>query len=401
MMQEGRPLDFMRARLQTLQEAQLYRRLRPELGSSEPWLERDGRRLLNLSSNNYLGLADHPALKAAARQVLERWGCGMGSSRLIAGSSALHAELEARLARFKGSESALVFNSGYVANLGIITALVGPGDLILSDALNHASIIDGCRLSRATCKVYPHADSAAVARLLAEARRNGHSGKTLVVTDSLFSMDGDVAPLEELVDLCRQHGALLLVDEAHATGCLGPGGRGLLADLDEEVRAYEGLIAVGTLSKALGSFGAFVVGPALLTDYLINVARPFIFTTALPPPVVAASLAALTLLEEQPMLVERLQANAAYLRQGLQALGFNTLASSTHIVPVLVGEASQALEMAARLQEAGVLAVAIRPPTVPAGMARIRASVMAVHTRSDLDFALEAFERVGRELRLL
>ncbi|MBX5449087.1 MAG: 8-amino-7-oxononanoate synthase [Thermogemmatispora sp.] len=397
-MQESRPLDFMRERLKALREAQLYRRLRPELGSGEPWLERDGRRLLNLSSNNYLGLATHPALKAAARQASERYGCGAGSSRLIAGSSDLHAELERRLARFKRSESALLFNSGYVANVGVITALVGPGDLILSDALNHASIIDGCRLSRATCTVYPHNDSAAVARLLAEARSSGRYRRILVVTDSVFSMDGDIAPLEELIALSHRYGALLLVDEAHATGCLGPGGRGLLATVASD---YEGIIAIGTLSKALGSFGAFVTGPVLLTDYLINVARPFIFTTALPPPVIAASLAALTVLEEQPMLVERLQANAAYLRRGLQALGFDTLTSSTHIVPVLVGEAGQALKMAERLQERGVLAVAIRPPTVPAGMARIRASVMAVHERSDLDFALEAFADVGRELGLL
>nr|BBH93083.1 8-amino-7-oxononanoate synthase [Thermogemmatispora argillosa] len=397
MMQEGRPLDFMRERLEALRTAQLYRRLRPELGSSEPWLERDGRRLLNLSSNNYLGLATHPALNAAASQASERYGCGAGSSRLIAGSSDLHAELERRLACFKGCESALLFNSGYVANIGVISALVGPGDLILSDALNHASIIDGCRLSRATCQVYPHSDSRAVARLLAEAQRSGHYRRKLVVTDSVFSMDGDVAPLEELIALCRQYGALLLVDEAHATGCLGPGGRGLLASIASD---YEGVIAVGTLSKALGSFGAFVAGPALLTDYLVNVARPFIFTTALPPPVIAASLAALTLLEESPALVERLQANAAYLRRGLQALGFDTLTSSTHIVPVLVGDAGLALKMAARLQERGVLAVAIRPPTVPAGMARIRASVMAVHERSDLDFALEAFADVGRELGL-
>jgi 8-amino-7-oxononanoate synthase len=391
MMQEGRPLDFMRERLEALREAQLYRRLRPELGSSEPWLERDGRRLLNLSSNNYLGLATHPALKAAAKQASERYGCGAGSSRLIAGSSDLHAELERRLARFKRSESALLFNSGYVANVGAITALVGPGDLILSDALNHASIIDGCRLSRATCKVYPHNDSDTVAQLLAEAYRSGQYRRILVVTDSVFSMDGDVAPLEDLIALCRQYGALLLVDEAHATGCLGPGGRGLLAAVASD---YEGIIAVG-------GFGAFVAGPTLLIDYLINVARPFIFTTALPPPVIAASLAALTLLEEQPTLVERLQDNAAYLRRGLQSLGFDTLTSSTHIVPVLVGEAGQVLDMAARLQDYGVLAVAIRPPTVPEGMARIRASVMAVHERSDLDFALEAFERVGRELELL
>jgi 8-amino-7-oxononanoate synthase len=395
---QSKPLEFMHERLNQLQEAQLSRQLHPELGSSEPWLEVDGRRLLNLSSNNYLGLASHPALSAAASRAAQHLGCGMGSSRLIAGSSPLHAELEERLAHFKGSESALLFNSGYVANIGVITALAGPEDLILSDALNHASIIDGCRLSRAVCKVYPHGDVAAAARLLEEARASGLRGRVLLVTDAVFSMDGDVAPLRELTALCERHAALLLVDEAHATGCLGPGGRGLLAQL---AITYEGAIAVGTLSKALGSFGAFVAGPALLTTFLVNVARPFIFTTALPPPVIAASLAALDVLEAQPELVERLQENAAYFRRGLQALGFDTLTSSTHIVPVLVGEARTALAMADRLREHGVLAVAIRPPTVPRGMARIRASVMAVHTRADLEHALAAFEEVGRHMALI
>jgi 8-amino-7-oxononanoate synthase len=398
MMQSTSPLDFMRERLAALHEARLYRRLRPDLGSSEPWLEVEGRRLLNLSSNNYLGLAGHAALKAAAAHAAARFGCGMGSSRLIAGSSSLHDELEERLARFKGSESALVFNSGYVANVGTITALAGPGDLILSDALNHASIIDGCRLSRAVCRVYPHRDVDAVARLLEEARRSGHRGRALVVTDSVFSMDGDLAPLQELTQLCQQYGALLVVDEAHATGCLGPGGRGLLASLESD---YEGVIAVGTLSKALGSFGAFVSGPAVLKEYLVNVARTFIFTTALPPTVMAASLAALELLEREPQRVALLQANAAYFREGLRALGFDTLTSETHIVPVLVGDAARTVAMAEQLRNCGVLAVAIRPPTVPPGTARIRTSVMAVHTRADLDMALEAFAGVGRSMGLI
>jgi 8-amino-7-oxononanoate synthase len=386
---QSKPLQFMHDRLEELRRDHLYRQLRSNCAGAEPWIEMEGRRALNLSSNNYLGLASHPSLKAAASAAAQMAGCGSGSSRLIAGSSKLHEQLEARLASFKRSESALLFNSGYTANVGVITSLVGAGDLILSDALNHASIIDGCRLSRATCKIYPHADVAALEALLTSAIQAGHRGKTLVVTDSVFSMDGDLAPLREIADLCRRYEALLVVDEAHATGCVGPNGRGLLAELNI---TYEGTIAVCTLSKALGSFGAFVAGPRVLKEYLINVARNFIFTTALPPPVIAASMAALDVLEQTPSLVERLRENAAFFRQGLQRLGFNTLNSSTHIVPVLVGDSQRALEMAERLFQRGIFAVAIRPPTVPPGSARIRTSVMATHSHADLAYALEVFE---------
>lgn len=395
---QQKPLQFMQERLDALRGAYLYRQLRVGNAGAEPWIELEGRRALNLSSNNYLGLAGHPALKDAACKAAQLDGCGAGSSRLIAGTSDLHEQLELRLAQFKRCESALLFNSGYSANVGVITALVGAGDLIFSDELNHASIIDGCRLSRATCKIYPHNDKEALEGLLAAAAASGHHGKKLVVTDSVFSMDGDVASLQEIAELCRRYEALLVVDEAHATGCVGPGGRGLLAHLGI---SYEGTIAVCTLSKALGSFGAFVAASSLVKAYLVNVARNFIFTTALPAPVIAASLAAVDVLESTPALVTRLQENAAFFRQGLQHLGFNTLTSSTHIVPVLVGDPQIALKMAEKLLQYGVFAIAIRPPTVPSGTARIRTSVMATHSRADLIHALEAFEYAGKQLGII
>lgn len=387
------PPPFAR-RLEALRGRHLYRRLSQVSAGTEPWAEVDGRWLLNLSSNNYLGLARHPEVVAAAARAAETHGCGAGSSRLIAGTQDLHRALEERLAAFKGTESALLFNSGYTANVGVIPALTGPGDLVLGDELNHASLIDGCRLSRAEYRTFPHRDVAALEEQL-EGWTRGHGGRRLVVTDTVFSMDGDLAPLEEIASLCARFGALLMVDEAHATGCLGPGGRGLVAQLglEEQVPVF-----MGTLSKALGSFGAFIAGERGLTEYLVNVARSFIFTTALPPMVVAASLAALEVLEREAHRVACLQENAAMFRAGLRDLGFDTLGSQTQIVPVLVGSAARALEMAAALRDEGVFVVAIRPPTVPSGRARIRASIMATHSPADLEWAVEAFGRVGRRL---
>lgn len=392
---EKNPLQFMQRRLDALASRHLYRHLRTIPAGAEPWIDIEGHRVLNLSSNNYLGLATRPELKTAAATAAEADGCGSGSSRLIAGTSERHLALEIRLARFKHAESALVFNSGYTANIGVISSLARAGDLILSDELNHASIIDGCRLSRAECKVFPHGDVSALEELLASSAQAHHQGRIVVVTDTIFSMDGDLAPLTELVSLCRQYHAILVVDEAHATGCIGPGGRGLVTQLGIE---YEALISVSTLSKALGSFGAFVTGPKLVKEYLINVSRNFIFTTALPAPTIAASEAALNVLEQEPQLVERLQENAAFFRHGLQQLGFNTLTSQSHIVPVLIGEAELTVEMARELLHQGVFAVAIRPPTVPLGTSRIRTSLMATHTQDDLSYALDAFEQVGRRL---
>jgi 8-amino-7-oxononanoate synthase len=392
------PLQFMQRRLDALASRHLYRQLRTVSAGTEPWLNIEGHSVLNLSSNNYLGLATRPELKAAATATAEADGCGTGSSRLIAGTSEHHLALEAQLARFKHAECSLVFNSGYTANIGLISSLARAGDLILSDELNHASIIDGCRLSRAEYQIFPHCNISALAQLLASSAQTGHKGSILVITDTVFSMDGDLAPLAEIADLCRQYHAILIVDEAHATGCIGPHGQGLVA---QSGIAYEATISVSTLSKALGSFGAFVSGPKLVKEYLINVSRNFIFTTALPAPIIAASQAALTILEQEPQLVERLQENAAFFRHGLQQLGFNTLNSQTQIVPILVGEANLTVEMAKALLDHGVFAVAIRPPTVPLGTSRIRTSLMATHTQADLTYALDVFERVGRRLNVI
>jgi 8-amino-7-oxononanoate synthase len=394
---ERKALQFMHQRLDLVRSQHLYRQLRTVSAGAAAWLEVEGRKVLNLSSNNYLGLATRPALQAAANAAAQAEGWGAGSSRLIAGNSEQHMLLEARLARFKHAESALLFNSGYTANVGVISSLTQAGDLILSDELNHASIIDGCRLSRADCKVFPHGNVAALAELLAAAQTR-RQRTILVVTDTVFSMDGDLAPLREIARLCAQYDALLVVDEAHATGCIGPGGRGLLAQLAIE---YEAVIAISTLSKALGSFGAFVTGPQLVKDYLINTARNFIFTTALPVPVIAASLAALDIVEQEPQLVEQLQTKATFFRQSLQQLGFNTLTSQTHIIPILIGDAALALEMAQELLAQGIFAVAIRPPTVPPGTSRIRTSLMATHTQADLYYALSRFENVGRKFGII
>jgi 8-amino-7-oxononanoate synthase len=282
--------------------------------------------------------------------------------------------------------------------MGVIASLIGPRDVILGDELNHASIIDGCRLSGATYRTYAHCDTAALANQLADLERTQHQGTRLVVTDSVFSMDGDVAPLAEIAQLCQRYEALLVVDEAHATGCLGPDGRGLVAQLD---LAQTVTASIHTLSKAFGGSGACVCCSSLVKDYLINVARHFIFTTALPPASAAASLAALALLCAQPDLPVQLQQRAQFFRNGLQALGFQTMASETHIIPILIGDSAQTLTMAQALREEGVYAVAIRPPTVPMGAARLRFSVMATHTEDDLTFALNAIERVGQRLNLL
>jgi 8-amino-7-oxononanoate synthase len=288
--------------------------------------------------------------------------------------------------------------------MGVISSLVGPHDVILSDELNHASIIDGTRLSRAEYKIYPHCNTIVLAQQLEELDRAGHRGLRLVVTDSVFSMDGDVAPLAEIATLCNRYDALLVVDEAHATGCLGPGGRGLVVEMGGHKAAPlwdAEVISVNTLSKAFGVFGAFVTGSSQVKEFLTNVARQFIFTTALPPADVAACLAVLDILEEDPELPQRLQQKATFLRTGLRTLGFQTLASETQIIPILIGDSMRALQMAQALREQGVYAVAIRPPTVPMGSARMRFSVMASHTEEDLAFALEATERVGKEMGVI
>jgi 8-amino-7-oxononanoate synthase len=378
-------------RLEELREGGLQRRLRLVSGPQGPHVLLDGRPVLLLCSNNYLGLADHPRVRGAAAEAAMRWGAGAGASRLISGNMEPHRRLERRLAEFKGYEAALLFGSGYLANIGAISALAKRGGIVFSDELNHASIVDGCRLSRAETFVYRHGDVEHLAWGLREAQGRG----SLIVTDGVFSMDGDVAPLQALVGLARRHGCRLMVDEAHATGALGPGGRGSVAaaGLGGEVD-----LIVGTLGKALGSYGAYVCGNRELVDYLVNTARPFIFSTAPPPPVLAAALAALELLQSGPHRVKRLSANAAVLREALAAEGLAVGGSRTQIVPVGVGEAARAMELSERVLERGVFAQGIRPPTVPEGSSRLRFTVMATHRAGELRRAAKLVGAAAREL---
>ncbi|MGH7813495.1 MAG: 8-amino-7-oxononanoate synthase [Candidatus Binataceae bacterium] len=384
--------EEFRAALDGLERDSLRRRLRIAGGAHGPRVEIDGRQCLMLSSNNYLGLAAHPALKRAAIEAIERYGVGAGASRLIAGSLAPLHELEARIARFKRVEAALVFGSGYLANLGAISAIVGSGDEIFSDELNHASLIDGCRLSRAAVRIYRHRDMEHLGALLKESQ-GAH--RRLIVTDSVFSMDGDVAPLAEIVELARKYRAAVTIDEAHAVGVVGPNGAGLVAKLGLE---REVDIHVGTLSKALGAYGAYVAGSRALVDILINRARSFIFSTGLPPAMAAAARAALDLIEAEPALIERLWNNAEYLRGELIASGFTIAPTETPIIPVMIGESAAALAMSAALLKRGVYVIAIRPPTVPKGTARLRVTPIASHSRADLDEAIAAFVAAGREV---
>ena len=369
------------AELAALEDAGLRRRLRPLASASDAEVLLDGRRVLLLSSNNYLGLATHPAVKAAACAAIERWGCGAGASRLISGHLELHAEVEAKLAALKGTEAALLFPSGYQANVGAITALVGRGDHVYSDALNHASIVDGCRLSRASVQVYPHRDVQALEAALAATPRGG---RRLIVSDSVFSMDGDRAPLQALAALAEEYHSWLMVDEAHATGVLGPGGAGLAAADGVGARVT---VHMGTLGKALGAAGAYVAGARALIELLVNRARAFIYTTGLAPAAVAAAGAALA-------------RTAATLREGLRALGLDAR-GDTHIVPVLVGDNRAALALADDLLARGVHALAIRPPTVPQGTARLRVTPMATHTTVQLERALAAFGDAARTTGLV
>ena len=354
-------------------------------GPQGPHVVLDGRPVLMLCSNNYLGLADHPRVREAAAEAARRWGVGAGASRLVSGTMTIHRRLEERLAEFKGRQSALLFGSGFLANAGVIAALARPGDVVFSDELNHASIIDGCRMSRADVFVYEHCDIEHLAWGIAQAEGRG----ALIVTDSVFSMDGDVAPLAELAELAERHQIRLMVDEAHGTGALGPGGRGAVAEAGVEDHVD---VIVGTLGKALGSYGAFVACDSVMARYLMNAARTFIFSTALPPPAAAGALAALDLLQERPELVAKLQANAATLRRELHRQGL-AVESRTHILPLLVGQAEPAVRAAGLALEEGVYAQAIRPPTVPPMTSRLRLAVMASHRTEELRQAARILAR--------
>jgi 8-amino-7-oxononanoate synthase len=385
-------------RLAELERLGLNRRLRLVSGPQGPTVLLDGQPVLLLCSNNYLGLADHPRVREAAAEAAMRWGVSAGASRLVSGTMTVHRRLEERLAAFEGRQSCLLFGSGYLANIGVIGALAGAGDTVFSDALNHASIVDGCRLSRAQVVVYRHRDTE---HLLWSMRRHGGGrdarSRQLIVTDSVFSMDGDVAPLEQIVELAHACGARVVVDEAHATGTFGPGGRGALAEagLEGEVDAI-----VGTLGKALGSYGAYVCCDEEMSRYLINTARPFIFSTAPPPPAVAGALAALELLEERPHRVERLCANARVLRRALASEGFQVAEGDMHIVPLVVGDERDTLRLCQAAIEQGVFAQAIRPPTVPAGTSRLRLAAMASHTATDMRMAAGVLAQAARKLGL-
>lgn len=388
-------IDFIEKELQSLKERDRYRQIRWIEEGPSPWVRMNGGKVLLLCSNNYLGLANDPRLKEKMLRGIQTWGCGSGGSRSISGSLAIHRLLEERLARFHGSEEALLFNSGYSANLSLLSALMGEGDVIYSDELNHASIVDGCRLSKASIQIYRHLDMEHLESLL---RENQEKRRKLVVTDGIFSMDGDEAPLPKIIQLAKQYDALTMVDEAHAIGVFGPTGRGTLEHFQT---SQEVDILVGTFGKALGCFGAYMAGKKSLIEFLINTGRVFLYTTALPPSVSACVLASLDLLDAEPERRERLWTNVHYLREGLNQLGFDTMKSQAHIIPVLVGEPKIAMEMDRRLLEGKVFVQGIRPPTVPEGKCRLRVTVMATHIREDIDFALENFAKVGRELGLI
>lgn len=383
------------AKLQQMADRSLTRRLRGLESPTGPVIQFDGRQVILLCSNDYLGLATHPEVIQSAVRATEEYGTGAGASRLICGTLPPHQKLELSLAAFKGTESALLFGSGYLANLGIIPSLIGQNGLILADRLCHASLIDGCRLSRADFRIFRHGDSAHAESLL---KRRASNRPAIIVTDGLFSMDGDLAPLAELAALAKRYDAILYVDDAHGTGVMGATGRGTLEKLGVE---HTIPFHMGTLGKALGSSGAYVVGPRETMEYLLNTVRPFIFTTASPPSTAAAAIASLEVIQREPERRARLWSNRDRLFRGLQNLGFRLTATVSPILPILIGDAQQTLTFAQSLLEQGVYAPAIRPPTVPNETSRIRVTVTSEHTADQLDEALRAFELAGRASHLI
>ncbi len=381
-------LDFILDELQSLKEHALLREYRTVESAQEPRIQINGKSYLSFSSNNYLGLANHPKIKQAAIAAINQYGWGAGASRLVSGNTTLHLELERKIAEFKGAEAALLFPTGYMANVGALCALVGKEDVVIGDKLNHASIIDGCRLSGATFRVYPHNNVGQLASLL---QRSSAYRRKLVVTDSVFSMDGDTAPLPEVAEVAKKYDAILMIDDAHATGVFGQHGRGLVAHYGLEEQTD---IIMGSLSKAVGSIGGFIAGSKRLIDFLKNKARPFIFTTALPPAVCAASLAGLTLIREDATLIDKLWENIRYLKSQLSEF-ISNVSGESPIIPVIIGTSEDALNVSARLYENGILIPAIRPPTVPPGTSRLRISLMATHSKEDIDRLVNALRDTG------
>src|SRR6195256_613596 len=378
-------LAYLTAELDSLKKQGLYRTLRILEDEQKPTTTFDHRSVVNLSSNNYLGLTTHPRLRERALEATRRYGVGTGSVRTIAGTMAIHEELERLLAEFKRTEAVVVFQSGFTANAGTVSAVLDKDDIVVSDELNHASIIDGCRLSRAAIKVFPHKDADAARKILQSlpARR-----RTLLITDGVFSMDGDLGPLPDLCSLAEEYGCIMMVDDAHASGVFGANGRGTIDHCGVHGRVD---IQVGTLSKAMGVLGGYVAGTRALVDFLYHRARPFLFSTSHPPAVAAACIAAIDVLLEEPQIIDRLWDNTRFFKAGLARLGFNTGLSERPITPVIVGDGALAMKLSDRLFDAGVFAQGIASPTVPVGKARVRTIVTATHTRDELQFALDAF----------
>jgi glycine C-acetyltransferase len=390
------PLSYLGDQIAEWKKAGTYQRLRILEGPSAAESRFDGREVINLASNNYLGLTTHPKLIEAAIAATRKYGAGSGAVRTISGTMDLHMELERRIAAFKNVEACVVFQSGFAANAGTVSAVLTPEDHIVSDELNHASIIDGCRLSKAKIHVFPHKDTEAARRILAEL--DGVPGRKLLITDGVFSMDGDIGPLPQLVEAAERYGAIMMIDDAHSSGVLGRNGRGTVDHFGLHGRVD---IQVGTLSKAIGVLGGYVCGTRNLIEFLYHRARPFLFSTSHPPAVTAACLAAFDILENEPERIDRLWENTRYFKQGLTASGFDTGASETPITPVIVGEAARAHQLSAELFSEGVLATGIGFPTVARDKARVRTIVTATHTRDELDRALEAFRRVGKRMGIV
>jgi glycine C-acetyltransferase len=389
------PLSYLADELNTLRSQGLYRRLRVLDDEQRARTSVDHRNVVNLSSNNYLGLTTHPGLRERAVEAIRRFGVGSGSVRTIAGTMDIHMELERKLAEFKRTEAAVVFQSGFTANAGTVSSILGKDDFIVSDELNHASIIDGARLSRATIKVFPHRDVAAARKIVEGLPREP---RRLIITDGVFSMDGDLGSLPELCDLADEFGCVMMVDDAHASGVFGRNGRGTIDHFGVHGRVD---VQVGTLSKAIGALGGYVAGSRALIEFLHHRARPFLFSTSHPPSVAASCLAAIEVLETEPALIDRLWDNTRFFKAGLQGLGFDTGSSESPITPVIVGDAAVAMKLSDRLFEEGVFAQGIGFPTVARDKARVRTIVTATHTREDLTFALDCFGKVGKELGIV
>ncbi len=389
-------LDWIDEELNNLRETGLYNTIRTLSSPQGAWLVVDGRRVLNFCSNNYLGLANHPRIVEAARKAMDNYGVGPGAVRTIAGTMDLHLELERRIAKFKRVEDAITFQSGFTANTGTIPALVGKGDMIFSDELNHASIIDGCRLSGAPIKRYTHADPASLEAVIKE--NEGGYQRGLIITDGVFSMDGDYPPLDKLTEIAKAHDLMLMVDDAHGEGVLGEGGRGIVDHFHLHGQVD---VEVGTFSKAFGVMGGVVAGDARIINWLRQRGRPFLFSSAVTIPDVAATIAAIDMLEESTELVDRLWSNAKFFKDEMKNLGFDTGKSMTPITPVMLGEAKLAREFSRQLYENDVFAMALGFPTVPRGKARIRVMISAAHTQEDLEQSLSAFAAVGKKLGVI